>query len=455
MSTTAMPTTAMSATVVGPTADPVAGRSDGIPADEVLAYAGLARVCEPPAAALSQFVAREGAMAAWRAVVDRRAPRPVLAGSAARVTGLSWDDARRRAEADLSDAAAVGAVLVTPGHPSWPAAALMGLAGAAARGVTGAAPPLALWVRGRLPTRLPDDGVTIVGSRACSPYGRRVAGELGADLAARGRVVVSGAAFGVDTAAHVGALSGRRPTGGPATVAVLACGIDRAYPEANRELLHRIADDGAVVSEYPPGTRPARHRFLVRNRLIAAFGAGTVVVEAGRRSGTLSTAAAADHQGRLVMAIPGPVTSALSVGCHLLLSDRFAHLVTGADDVLAALGGRPASEPVLFPLAEGTPGADRPGTDPHHPTDGLDPDTARVYDALPSGDAVGVQELVVESGLVAPTVLGALAVLELHDLVERRGHLWRRCRPTRRPVTSCGAPSGPAGRSADPPRPAP
>lgn len=427
--------------------------SAGVATDELLAYAGLARVCEPPATALSQFVAREGSVAAWRAVVERRAPRPVLAGSAARVADLTWDDARRQAEADLLEAAQVGAALLTPADPAWPAAAVIGLAGAVARGVTGAAPPLALWVRGRLPTRLPTDGVTIVGSRACSPYGRRVAGELGADLAARGRSVISGAAFGVDTAAHYGALMARRPGGEPATVAVLACGIDRAYPEANRELLDRIAADGAVVSEYPPGTRPARHRFLVRNRLIAAFGAGTVVVEAGRRSGTLSTAAAADHQGRVVMAVPGPVTSALSAGCHLLLADRFAQLVTGADDVLAALGGHRATEPAACPaIAAGgagdTAGVGRPGADPHHPTDGLDADTARVYEAFPARESVTVQELVTEAGLVAPTVIGALAVLELHDLAERQGHLWRRCRPVRRSVTSSGGPSGPAAPSA-------
>lgn len=434
--------------VVGP-----AAVVPGVVPDEVLvAHAGLSRVCEPPATALWQFVEREGPWEAWRAVIERRAPRPVLAGSAARVADLSWSEARRRAEADLDAARAVGAELLVPGDPRWPGAAVMGLAGAVARGVTGASPPLALWVRGRLPRELPTAAVTIVGSRACSPYGRRVAGELGADLVARGRVVVSGAAFGIDTAAHHGALAAHRPGDGPVTVAVLACGIDRAYPEANRGLLERIAADGAVVSEYPPGTRPARHRFLVRNRLIAAFGAGTVVVEAGRRSGTLSTAAAADHQGRTVMAVPGPVTSALSVGCHLLLADRFAQLVTGADDVLAALGGRSGGEPAGPDGAADDCAPVRPGDDPHHPTDGLDPDSARVYDALPTSAWAELSALVVEAGLVAATVLGALAVLELHDLVERRGHLWRRCRPDGRTVTAPAAPSAPAGPSADPHR---
>ena len=415
--------------------------------EDRLALAGLSRLVEPPGSALSAFVGRVGPQAAWRADIERRAPRPVLAASAARTDGVDWDTARRQAEADLATADRVGAVLLTPADPAWPAAALTGLAGAMARGVTGSSPPLALWLRGRLPAVLPATGVTIVGSRACSPYGRRVAGELGADLSARGRTVISGAAFGVDTAAHYGALSACRPGDGVPTVAVLACGIDRAYPEANRELIDRIAADGAVLTEYPPGTRPARHRFLVRNRLIAALGAGTVVVEAGRRSGTLSTAAAADHQGRLVMAIPGPVTSALSVGCHLLLADRFAQLVTGADDVLAVLGERLPAVPAVGPDA----------VDPHHPTDGLPPDVARVYDALPTAAWTDVHALVVESGVVGPTVIRGLTVLELHGLAERRGPQWRRCRPGQPglPFRPPDVPSGPAAPSDDPLRVAP
>ena len=240
-------------------------------------------------------------------------------------------------------------------------------------------------------------------------------------LVSAGVTVVSGAAFGIDTAAHRAALQ----AGGeadPPTVAVLACGIDRAYPEANRALLDAIGAVGAVVSEYPPGTTPARHRFLVRNRIIAALGAGTVVVEAGRRSGTLSTAAAADQLGRVVMAVPGPVTSAMSVGCHLLLADRFAQLVTGPADVLAALGRVSGAGIVSRPL---------PGTDPRHPTDGLDGDTARVYEALPGRGTVTAADVIAESGLLGPQVLAALAVLELHGLAQRDGPRWRRV-PTRR-----------------------
>lgn len=432
--------------------------------EDRLAHVGLSRLVEPPGSSLALFIARVGPVAAWRAVIERRAPRPVLAASAARTEGIDWDTARRQAETDLVTADRVGARLLTPGDAAWPAAALTGLAGAMARGVTGSSPPLALWLRGRFPADLPATGVTVVGSRACSPYGRRVAGELGADLAGHGRTVISGAAFGVDTAAHHGALSSARHGDAIPTVAVLACGIDRAYPEANRELLDRIAADGAVLTEYPPGTRPARHRFLVRNRLIAALGAGTVVVEAGRRSGTLSTAAAADHQGRLVMAVPGPVTSALSVGCHLLLADRFAQLVTGADDVLAALGGRSRAA-AAHPSAGPPPAADiptsatdppagaPPGADPHHPTDGLPPEVARVYDALPTSAWTDVQALVVESGVIGPTVVRAVTVLELHGLAERRGAQWRRCRPGQPPLPfrPPADPPGPAARPGDPP----
>ena len=379
------------------------------------ARAGLLRVCEPPSAAVAVFVDRVGAVQAWRGVLSGRAPRAVLSATAARMQDVAADDAERRADADLAAAAAVGARLVGPGDAEWPVEAFAAFDGALVRGVRGACAPLALYVRGGSLAGLPGGGVTIVGSRASSAYGQRVAGEMAHCVVSAGVTVISGAAFGIDTAAHRAALH----AGGdadPPTVAVLACGIDRAYPEANRALLDAIGAVGAVVSEYPPGTTPARHRFLVRNRIIAALGAGTVVVEAGRRSGTLSTAAAADQLGRLVMAVPGPVTSAMSVGCHLLLADRFAQLVTGPDDVLAALGR--ASDADAQPAL--------PGIDPRHPTDGLDADAARVYEALPGRGTIMTADVIIESGLIGPQVLAALAVLELHGLAERDGPRWRR-----------------------------
>jgi DNA processing protein len=262
-------------------------------------------------------------------------------------------------------------------------------------------------VKGRLPDGLPGTGITIVGSRASSSYGERVAAELAVGVADGGFAVVSGGAFGIDTAAHRAAV-----TSGGRSVAVLACGIDRAYPVANTALLGRIAEDGALVSEYPPGTTPARHRFLVRNRLLGALGSITVVVEASRRSGSLSTAAAAAHLGRTVMAVPGPVTSAMSVGCHLLLRDRFALLATSAADVLTA--ARPL-EPGLF----------EPSGDSRR-TDGLDPVALRVHDALPAAGTVTVSELSMSSGLVGAQVISALPMLELAGLAKREGASWRR-----------------------------
>ena len=301
------------------------------------ARAGLLRAFEPPDTAVVEYVAQLGAVAAWRAVRDRRAPRAVLAPTAARTENRSAEELDEQADADLAAAAAAGARLIGPGDAEWPEAALLSLVLATGRGVKHAAPPVALYVRGASLARLPRWGVSVVGSRANTAYGQRVAADIAMGAAEAGMTVVSGAAFGIDTVAHRAALAypGTLPT-----VAVLACGIDRAYPVANTGLIDRIAAVGSVVSEYPPGASPARHRFLVRNRLIAALSAGTVVVEAGRRSGTLSTAGAARMLGRVVMAVPGPVTSALSVGCHLLLSSDAALLVTGADDVLALVDPR-------------------------------------------------------------------------------------------------------------------
>ena len=390
--------------------------------ETTVALAGLVRVCEPPSASLALFVDKVGPVAAWRGVLDRRAPRPVLSATAARTQNLTREVLIERAQADLRVAAAAGARLIGRDDPDWPAHAVQSFEGALARGVRGAGPPVALYLRGRSLATLPEQAVTVVGSRASSAYGQRVAGELSHELAIRGLTIISGAAFGIDTAAHRSALVAARSRAqaeSPSTVAVLACGIDRAYPEANRALLEAIAQSGSVVSEYPPGTVPARHRFLVRNRLIAALGAATVVVEAGRRSGTLSTAAAAEQLGRMVMAVPGPVTSAMSVGCHLLLADRFAQLVTGADDVLAALGRNP-------PGAVLAPADPAPGADPDHPTDGLDLDSSRVYDSLPARGFSSVDELITESGLLASQVMGALAILQLHGLATANGPSWRR-----------------------------
>jgi len=218
-----------------------------------------------------------------------------------------------------------GIRLVCPGDPGWPLR-LDDL---------GTARPYALWVRGRTDLAVSwEKSLAVVGARAATAYGTHIAAEIAADLAGRGWVIVSGAAYGIDAAAHHGALiaDGR-------TIAVLACGPDIAYPSEHRGLLADIAARGAVISEYPPGRRPRRVSFLARNRLIAALACGgTIVVEAAARSGTLATARHASDLDRPLMAVPGLVTSTMSAGCHTLIREQRATLVTSAADIIADIG---------------------------------------------------------------------------------------------------------------------
>jgi DNA processing protein len=225
----------------------------------------------------------------------------------------------------------------------------------------------------------------------------------------RGWTVVSGGAFGIDAAAHRGALAAGAPT-----VAVLACGVDRPYPAAHGALFHRIAEAGLLVSEWPPGCAPLRHRFLVRNRLIAALTRGTVVVEAAARSGAQATARRAQQLGREVLVVPGPVTSAMSVGCHELLREEElgALLVVSADHVISAVGriGDDLAEPLERPTS---------------PRDGLSDLAARVLDACPVRTGVSPERLAAVAGCDVLEALRVLPVLELADLVEWTGTGWR------------------------------
>lgn len=194
--------------------------------------------------------------------------------------------------------------------------------------------PYLLWTRGVvsfLTTSL-SDRATITGARAATSYGEHVAGELAAGLVDEERVVVSGGAYGIEGAAHrsVLAASGQ-------TIAVLANGLDRPYPAGHSELLDRIADVGLLVSELPPGAAPTRHRFLSRNRLLAALSGATVIPEAGPRSGSMTTVIAARELGRGVGAVPGPVTSVTSAGPNDLIKQGFASLVAQPSDVIDLL----------------------------------------------------------------------------------------------------------------------
>jgi DNA processing protein len=313
-----------------------------------------------------------------------------------------------------------GIRLVCPGSPEWPD----GL------DELGQARPYALWLRGRADLRAVGlRSVAMVGSRAATGYGAHVAGEIAADLGEQGWTIVSGGAYGIDAAVHRGALA----TGG-VTIAVLACGVDHPYPAGHADLFADIAAHGLVISEWPPGRHPARLRFLVRNRAIAALTRGTVIVEAGERSGALNTARHAAHLGRPLMALPGPVTSAQSAGCHRIIREWGATCVTCAADIIEMLS--PVGAVSTLPPA-GRPGpATAVGSSPRPANPGpsrdeLDPDSARVLDALPARGGAGTSTIAVEAGVDLDTALRCLGLLVGSGFIERCDRGWR----LRRPVT--------------------
>ncbi len=272
-------------------------------------------------------------------------------------------------------------------------------------------PPWALWVRG--PARLDEwceTAVAVVGARACTSYGAFMATELAGGLAARGFTIVSGAAYGIDAAAHRAALAAQGRT-----IAVLAGGVDRLYPSANHDLLQRLARDHLVVTESPPGCAPARWRFLSRNRLIAAMSRGTLLVEAGLRSGARNTVKHAIDLNRPVGAVPGPVTSMVSAGCHLEIRDHRAELVTDAAEAAELFGG--LGEHLATPKR----GEVRLG-------DGAGEVPSRVFAALAPHHSATVDELGVVAGLGPREVLAALGELQSAGLVEHLLDGWARVR---------------------------
>ncbi|MBB4736985.1 DNA processing protein [Actinoplanes octamycinicus] len=315
-------------------------------------------------------------------------------------------DARQVAEVQLDQAERLGARLVVPADPEWPArvdslAALELDTGG--RINTDTRPPLCFWVRGGLPLGATlDRSVAVVGARASTEYGEHVTLGIAAGLAERGWTVVSGGAFGIDAAAHRGALA----VAG-ATVAVLACGVERPYPASNALLFDRIVEQGLLISEWPLGSEPLRHRFLIRNRVIAAATAGTVVVEAAARSGATQTMSRVLALDRPAMVVPGPVTSAMSVGCHgLLRSHPATRLVTSAADVLEEVG---RIGEYLEPPPRG----------PERTRDRLDEESALILEAFPRRGTVTPEVLAAEARLDLRTVLRRLSLLETAGLVVR------------------------------------
>ncbi len=366
----------------------------------LLAWAYLSRVVESPCAALTAYVAAVGPVEAAARI--RRADEEE--------TLTPFVDARREQDCAATDVAmlqARGGRLITPGDDEWPLLALVAFGSPDVRKKERSDPPLVLWAIG--PARLDEvaeRSVALVGTRAATAYGEHVTADLAAGLVEREVAVVSGGAYGIDGAAHRAALASDGTT-----IAVLAGGIDVPYPSGHSALLHRISSSGLLLTEYAPGIRPARHRFLTRNRLVAALSGATVVVEAGLRSGAASTASWAHVMGRPVCAVPGPVTSSASAGCHQLLRRGTSTLVTRAGEIVEIMGrmGEFADEP------------EHPST----PLDGLSDEERRVHEAFPARGLRSAEDLAMEAALPVQQILGPLAMLEVAGLVEKIDGRWR------------------------------
>jgi DNA processing protein len=364
-----------------------------------LARVTLSRIGEPGDPRLTDLVSELGAEEVLTALHTQK-----------ELGELAEDLAERLRTADaveeLTRAARLGIRFISPADAEWPAQ-VGDLAHAPALHRRGGV-PVGLWVKGRL--RLDEAvqrAVAVVGSRSATTYGADLAGQIGASLAQAGHTVVSGAAFGIDQAAHRGALAGKG-----VTVAVLACGVDRPYPAAHETLLRYIADVGLVVSEAPPGCAPTKIRFLARNRLISAFAQGTVVVEAAVRSGALNTANWAAALSRPLMGVPGPVTSAPSAGVHQLIRARDAVLVTNGAEVLEAIA--PAGTHVLAHVQEEPRARDR-----------LSHEQQQVLDAVPVRHGVDAHRIARTAGMASTRVAAALEDLHQAGFVEHSSGRWR------------------------------
>jgi DNA processing protein len=367
-------------------------------ADELFAWAELADV---PGIGpvrflrlLARFRSAAGALAAGRAALLAAGLDAAACDALERARAEAGGPGRRAGKIAAA-AAACGARVVRLCDPGYPAAL---------RGIHD--PPPVLYVRGALPA---GPAVAVVGTRAATPYGRRVAHEVAAGLARAGVTVVSGLAAGIDAAAHEGALA----AGGP-TVAVLGCGVDVDYPRRNAALAAAVRERGAVMSEFAPGTAPCSGNFPARNRIISGLAQGVVVVEAGLKSGALITAGCALEQGREVMAVPGPVCSHKSAGTHALIRDGAA-LVATARDVLEVVGlaaGGAAPADCGAPAGHGARECARAAFL------AAGPNGPRVLGFL-SAAGTSVEDVVAQAGLDAGGVAGCLVQLELAGLAVR------------------------------------
>lgn len=358
----------------------------------------LSVIGEPGDPRLLSLVSELGPVAVLAALQEQSAHGELRSALAERLASARPADV-------LASAAARGIRFVVPGDQEWPGC-FDDLGNAPLLHQRGGV-PIGLWLRGPLRLDQVASGVAVVGARSSTAYGVRIAGEIGAAVAQAGSAVVSGAAFGIDQAAHRGALAVRG-----STVAVLACGVDRAYPLAHEQLLGLIADEGLVLSEAAPGCAPTRVRFLARNRLIAALARGVVIVEAALRSGALNTASWGEALNRAVMGVPGPVNSVASQGVHQLIRTRNALLVTDGGDVLEAVSS--AGEHTT---------AHRSG--PARPRDCLPVEHLQVLDAVPVSRPATVAQVARTAGTSIEDTRGALEVLAAAEFVEWVGDLCR------------------------------
>lgn len=374
----------------------------GAPPSQRLARAALTYLAEPADKAMGAMLSECGPDEVVAAAKAGSLPHTTArspAGRAALEKALRHWRARLTeipAERDLEAFERAGIRLVCPGEPEWPTQL----------DTLGDVRPYALWLRGNADLRFAClRSVSVVGARAATGYGSHVSSELAAGLASRGWAVVSGGAYGVDGAAHRGALAAEGTT-----IAVLACGVDDPYPKGHSELFAAVRAQGALLSEWPPGRTPTRARFLVRNRVIAALTRGTVVVEAGQRSGALNTARHATQLCRPLMAVPGPVTSEVSAGCHWIMREWGATCVTGVDEVLeqVAIAGEHLPSSAAF-VADAE----------------LDEVTARVFEAVPARGGAGPAAVAVAAGVDLDTTLSRLGMLAAGGFVVRGPRGWR------------------------------
>ena len=381
--------------------------------EESYARAALTYLAEPGDVTLGALIRACGAARTLAAIKTGSYPDLTPAGLSGAVRAATVRAMRRwqvrlpevPAAEEVSGVCRAGIRLACPGDPEWPGQ-LTDL---------GDAQPYALWLRGNADLRFSClRSVAIVGSRAATAYGSYVASEFAASVAARGWAVVSGGAYGVDAAAHRGALGAEG-----VTVAVLACGVDVPYPAGHKDLLDAVAAQGVVVSEWPPGRNATRLRFLIRNRVIAALAPGTLVVEAGRRSGAVNSARHARDLNRALMAVPGPITSDLSAGCHHIIREWQGTLVTSAAEVIECLS------PVAAAPGQSQLAAPRAAAPAVLNRDELDQEAAAVLDALPSRGGMGPSRIAHRAGLDPATVVRCLGALAAGGFAERCEQGWR------------------------------